>query len=226
MNTNINIDTLKLYLVPLVAFVFVVVASLTAGTRLSDSLVSVRAQIGQEDLQSKELTGKRDFLAGLAESDLKAQTAAGVAAIPGEDSLLTVLSTLRTLGLQKGVNVLDFQVKSAGETGSLNSVGVVLNIQGSLDSVTSYVEAIKGYAPRMIIVAESINISGTLSAASLEIVSAWSPLPASVGSISSRLEPISASDLELLQTLQNLNQIEQTTTPVAPASGRQNPFVF
>lgn len=224
MNTDINISAFKLYLLPVIAFVFVVVASSTLGKSLYESIVNVRSEIEQEGLKNSELTAKRDFLAALDQSNLNTQTTAGISAIPGEESLLAVLSTLRTVAIQKGVNVLDFQIKSVGSPQSgLNSIGVVLNIQGSLAAVTSFIESIKDYAPRMIIVQESINNGDSLSSATIEIVSAWSPLPQAVGSTSSRLEALKASDLELIRTLGALSKIEGTSTVGTPL-GRENPF--
>ncbi|MAG59934.1 hypothetical protein CMO96_04055 [Candidatus Woesebacteria bacterium] len=218
----------KLFLVPALVFLGIVVLSITATRMMITRFFEVRTEISTTSDTNQLLETKRATLSFLNAEDLKRSLQTSAIAIPADNSTLFALSTVRNLAAQRGVEITNFRVSEKKElaTGGAKSIEIDLALHGGLQSILSFVDNIQSSTPVMKV--EDIKITGSSGAfnTDLKIVSIWGPLPEKLGVIESPIEPLKTTEKETLERLGKLKRLQSQGFEALPPEGRTDPFSF
>lgn len=223
MNTTINLGQLKAYAIPIFAFLFVVAATLTIGLSQIERIGAIRAELEAENVKKTSLSVKRDFLSNLNENTLRSEAQAALAAFPDQDSLLVLISTVRSVSLSRGLSISGFSVKYSDKDTGINEINVTISLQGNIEAILSFADEIKKYSPLMVVAGENITSSSGFTTANIELISSWQALPKNIGQVNTPLEALKGTDGELLKNITNLKKVATFVESSSP-SGRENPF--
>lgn len=211
---------------PLLILLIVTLLSVTFGRSMVERTISIYSDIGKLNKETEALAAKKDFLQGLKQGNLYEQTQMAVLALPGEDSLLPAVSTIRTLAFDSKLQVVDIKSGgSGGEKGDLRGVGYELEVQGALVDVVSFLGLVKKVAPLTRVVKIEMTGDGSSYTTELGLKSYWALLPKELLPVESPVEDLDSSEKEVLKQLEGLQVSQGVVVSPIPAEGRSNPFV-
>lgn len=217
----------KPFLLPVLTLVIIVILSLTLGKFLLGKVFETRTQISELQEKNKSLEAKEQLLSRSGSEGLKQQVSAAVAAIPSENSSLFLLSTIRALTNESGLQISDFGIREDQDVkqGS-RLVQARLDLQGSIFSALSFLGAIQNSAPLVKVTSLNFTLSGVNILAKVTVVSSWSPLPSELSRVDSPIEGLSNPEQELLGKLSQLRMPRITEVLTSQPAGKPDPFAF
>jgi hypothetical protein len=222
----------RIFTLPVITFLIVITLSLTLGKYMVDSIFSTRDELTSLNQKKAVLQAKDNLLSTVDSNQLRAESKAAMLAVPSETPSLPALATIRTVASQRGINLTNFTVAEGGDNKqAIRTLKIDVTVYGNLTGVVGFINDLNGYAPLMKVSDANINIStGNLANARLTFVSAWAPLPQSLGKTDSPLDPIKTNEQQIIDQLNSLKTVGTSSVSVGSASEsggvRSNPFEF
>ena len=224
-------------IIPLAIILAVVlVAVIFLGPRLS-GIITGQEEISSQKAKLAKLTAKAAFLESLQASELQTKTENSLAFLPAEKDLPRVLSVVRNLAGDNGLELQGVRV-GAGDisTGSaavktnkneLESLELKVILVGSWDQLQGFLFQIEEASPLMRVAKSDMSFLPPLVEATLLIDSFSLPLPITLGASETPLAAISPQEEEVYRQLVKVIPQNQESLPsITSPSGRENPFVF
>jgi len=146
-------------------------------------------------------------------------------ALPDRNPSLAVISQVKTLGLEKDVELIDMAVSGFSEaTKGISSAGMTVGITGDLDKTVDFIKSTKLLAPIIVLDMIEMEFSGNTISTDLRTQSFWKPLPKELGKISDPIDKLTETEIEILDELAQLKA--PTFYDVSPSGPytRGNPF--
>lgn len=217
----------RLFLTPVVVFLGVFIAIMTAGRFMVGQLIELRSKISDVNAQNRLLEAKVNTLANLDQNQLNQQVQAASLAVPPDNSTLFALSTIRNIAGNTGITISNFNVaeRKKGEK-EANSVEVLIDGRGSVSSVISFINGVQKTAPLSKVVEIRMNGARSSASVNLKIVSIWNPVPETFGKIDTPIEDLKVTEKEILDKLTSLQLPSGGEFSVSRPAGRENPFSF
>lgn len=226
MKINIPIKY-RPFLIPFVVLMVIFLLSVSATKIMVEKLMEVRSNIAEVDETNNRLEEKKGVLTGIDQANLKKFTTSAINAIPGENSSLLLLSSIRKLAQNRGIKLVDYKVvtKKSDAKGVQDSE-LTLSTEGSLTSFLSFVDDVKLSAPLAKISKVAISVEGPTLKSNLTINSLWAPLPKSVAKVDAPIDGMKATDQQLLSKISSLKSPDVSTYSILAPQGRDNPFTY
>ena len=214
--------------IPLFVIVIVLTLSLTAGRVMFERITETKNNISGLEENNKLLEAKKDILSTLGQADLKGEAEAALNAVPGENSSLLSMSSIRGLAARRNLSILDARVedKSNKNEKSVNLVDINISIQGNISNVVLFLNDIKKTAPLTKITQANISLRNNNANLSLTLTSIWSPLPTQLGKIEQPIEDLRSADRGIAAKLKELQKPTEASFNLLAPQGRDNPFVY
>jgi Tfp pilus assembly protein PilO len=224
----------RVFTLPIVTLLIIVVLSLTVGKYMVDSIFSTREELDGLAQKTQTLQAKNNLLSTVDKQQIKAEAEAVVTAVPSQTPSLPSLATIRSLVAQRGLTLTTFAVSEGAESKQgTRSVMMDISLYGGLEAVVGFSNDIKNYSPLMKISNANISLgAGSDASGRFTIVSAWAPLPQSLGKAETPLDPIKNNEQQIIDQLKSLKIAEtirvssSSATAAIPNPNRVNPFEF
>lgn len=174
--------------------------------------------------EERALREKLDILEDLSSSGITSQVTSATTALPANNSGLMTLAQLKSLALLQGITLGNIKMGNP-VSGSLSSVEIALDADGSFPAVVGYIKSLSRAAPLMGLDELQIVSSGGEARASLAILTYWAPYPAKIPPLTEPITDLTADERKYLEELRVLTA-PPFTADIKPSSpvDRSNPF--
>ena len=242
MEISKEISKQKRFLFPLVAVLFVVLASLfILKPKIGQILEPRRTIAGQKQLLSK-LTEKAAVLEGLDKNELNDKVDFSFKVVPVEKDVPLIMSLVKDFSQQAGLSLKTIKTDPGGistESASkqissgaeeVDSYPFTLVLEGGLPEAKSFLDLIKQTAP--LIKVESFSMSneqtetGKSGQISLAISTYFHPLPTELGPVESPVALLTQQEEKLYETLTKLTVPATQENFQEVPSGKANIFEY
>jgi Tfp pilus assembly protein PilO len=225
------IDKFKLFILPAIAVIFVIIAFQLLSPRVKDIFVLNKSI---KDLEGKvaNVDKKLSILASLDNNTLLAQVREAEEALPSEKDIPGLLASLDRLAYETGVSIVSFQV-APGEvtaTTSAQAVGAEslpfrMSVAGGYDSVKNFLtKAVNSNrALRIRSVAMTTQAGPASVSASLDMETFYQVIAKIKFAPSDRLPDITAEEQRVLEKASQRPYLSEISG-VRPPTGKVNPF--
>lgn len=217
--------SIETFLLPILVILVTVGTGATIGRIILANIISAAGMADQLQAQNTILAAKKQFLGSVDSEALAEDVQVTVVAVPGQDSTLAALSTVRLLASENGMKIDKIQVGgSAGKEGEIGKSTLSFEIGGPLAGVVSLLDKLQAAAPITKLSKVGLAAAGGDVSAELDITAFWSELPTTLPAADSPLADLTASEREILAQLKSLRRARVSgIIPQAP-EGRTNPF--
>lgn len=243
---TINKDAIKVtlqeYLFPIAAILLVVVGTTFLIVPKIKQIQEVRIKIKKQDENISQLSQKAAELSSLSETELYENSSLLLEAVPSQKDFYETLVMSKQVVTENGVFIESFKfvpgdvsTQSATKKVTLSPLPVEISFVSSFDSLKAMIENIDKMLPLITIdrirfgTVESTE-SGSLAdfTGKLNIMSYFSPLPASLGAPEKSLPKISSQEREVVEQLKDYRRYEPLVMEEGEiiTVGKENPFPF
>lgn len=216
----------KALLVPL-GLLFLTVVLIIAVYQIGISKInSQRARLQKAERDENVLNQKQQVLQSL-ESEVLSYASTVSIAMPDKNSSLTVISQLKRIAEESGVNLSDIKVANPSkDKKGLSKAVLSIEVEGGLLQVLNYLSEMGSFSPLSTIDKADITQAGGAIRATIDLAVYWAPLPTKLPAISEAVKELSAGESALINEFSNLKQPIFTEVLPSPPSERVDPFAF
>lgn len=222
MKTEINSRLYRSFFVPVLVFVVIIALGITVGRGMIAGILDTREEIKELGKTNKLLLAKKETLMKIDKDDYTKKAQVVILAVPDEPSGLSSMASLRSIASLSEIKLENIKIGQAGESGQ---VAISFQVEGSIASITAYLEKIEKAVPLTHMRKISLSAIGSFSDARVDVYSFWASLPDKLPEVASVVETLTSVEEELISKLSGLVTVVPASSPLPPA-GRTNPFVF
>lgn len=220
-------------IVSVVMLVFVLVGFMFGVLPAAQKVLSIQKEVRLLSTQTGELSNKSAILSAVDEETYRRYLADLVTAVPGDQSLTSLFSTIDGLASQTGVSLTDLALTKPGALATesarkqsveekqigTNLLPFAVTIIGSYDQIREFIALavkvrrffrIRGFDLSLI---DPTNVSVRVA-----MDAYYSPYLTSIGSVDSKVEALNAQDEKIITTVSNLPLVGDFSLGV-PSSG-------
>ncbi len=185
--------------------------------------------------QTEVLRAKANVLDAIDEITYKKYFTDLVVAVPSDKSLTSVFTTIDGLGVQTGVLLADFTLKSPGALASgsgkfgTNFLPFTLTVAGSYDQIHNFLE--QAISVRRFFRVKDFNLTYALSdsvSVRMNMDAFYAPFPTTLGAADQAIGPLSPQDEQTIATVGKLPILGQGEAAPESETGtqplREDPF--
>lgn len=222
-NLPANISVLFTPLISLFILVVLIIVSLKIGY---SRIALVIKSLNESKSTVTGLEQKLEVLNRL-EGVVLTSTDYTVAALPGENSGLMVLSQLRALSQDRSVSLLDVHLSdttSQLQDSGVSVVAIEFNLIGERSNISELLKSISGLSPVSTIKSIDISGSGNVDQASIELTAYWARFPEVLPAITQPVDEFTPQEEELIVRLSSLSLPDLLDLSPSASVERPNPF--
>ncbi|HUW21751.1 MAG TPA: hypothetical protein VMW41_03695 [Candidatus Bathyarchaeia archaeon] len=239
MREKNNSSRLRPYFVPFLALVFILFSFFTLISPRISRIVSFSRVIKENQVKLAKLSEKLALLNSLNEPELADRIALIFDALPQEKQPVYVMSLLKQIAHESGVEIVDLSVKP-GEIATMStdkqkqknqtpSLTYPIKISGSYMQIEQFAKKMETSLPLMRVEEMSFGRTGQsdLWGASSKIAAFYLFLPVTIGKIDASVQVISEEEAKVYDLLRQFTPAYSSADMLQPSveSGRSNPFI-
>lgn len=215
---------MKIIIASSAPFAIVLILFLVVGNFGIAKVREIGGQVNQATHNKNVLTQKLDVLQTVNQTLGDAPNLA-TTALPSSNSVLLSISQLKNLAFANALVLSN--IKAGGESKDptgLSRVDVSFDVSGTRPQIITFLKTIPGIAPITLIDAVKLNESGGVAQGTITVKTFWSPLPATLPSVTSAVSDLSADEKKILLSVSSLTQPAFLVLPPPSTGGKTNPF--
>lgn len=185
---------------------------------------AIRSQIKTAQTENNTLTQKVSILETVSATSADTSGAAATA-LPDSNTSLAVVSQVKNLAVLN--TVLLSNIKSSAETkdaSGLSKVDVSFDLAGTRQQVETYLGAISGLAPVMVVNSIKMNEAGGGLLTNVVVSSFWSELPKTMPAMTEVVNDLTSDEKAVLSKVEALQPPSFSAVPPSQTGGKANPF--
>lgn len=218
----------KNFALPVATVLVLFLLTFTLGRGIVGKIFDTRRAIAQLQKEGELLAAKLDTLSSINQEEIARNSQNAVSAIPSESSTLFALASIRGLALSRDLEISSLRVTEFGdlEKGGVKAIELSFETQGGFFQTLGFLNDLGSSAPLVRVSKVKFSVSASSSLTKFAVISAWGPLPKTVGKVTDHLETLTSSEQEILGKLAGLRRLSGVQAEAAPPQGRTNPFGF
>lgn len=197
---------------PLAVFIFVLVSGVGGLVTLGKRTLSVRSDLQTERKERMVLQERVDELRAFEPKIANISEQKIILALPPSDPLLVAVSQIRKLAQEQNLFLSDLSVQdqdtNLGSNEDLKSIYVNFAIQGTQEPMLEFFEKLLYSVPLMDFVTLSVERVNDSLEAQVSARAFWAPYPTSLPLITDPIQPLTESEIETIDKLNNFTDLD------------------
>jgi hypothetical protein len=187
-------------------------------------VAGLRDQVTTAQSLKATLSQKLSVLQSFSQSSASGSVTAAVTALPDANPSAIVVSQLKNLASEGGVNISGIKSGSGSTTSSLSGINTSFQATGPRDAVINYLKNIETIAPITVVSSIRLIENAGVATADVSVVTYWAPNPTVIPSVTQPITDLSASEKQELTQIAGL--IQPTVVQSLPSETGVNPAPF
>ncbi len=189
-------------------------------------LLSSQDTINKSAERLKILEVKAEDLKVVDESGINKKLQTAILALPEDKDFTTVISLIRILVAQSGMELTSLQLgQLQGGVSNLNGFSVKMEVKGLMQTFSNLLKIVDNSSRVMRISSIEVNVvSGNTATATLGVDVYYSPFPKDLGNIEVSLPRLNQEEENLLANIAKSQIASLSGTPALLPRGKVNPF--